>query len=41
MSAKKYVKKPILVEALQISNDLEEIQAFLGDNTAFSLSIDT
>lgn len=41
MPIKRYIKKPIPIEALQISNNLEEIQAFLGENTTFTLSIDS
>lgn len=40
MPIKRYVKKPIPIEALQIAYNLGEIQAFLGD-TAFSLIIDS
>lgn len=38
---RKYVKKPIPVEALQISNNPEELRAFLGENGTISLIIDS
>lgn len=41
MFIKRYVKKPIPVEALQISNNPEELQAFLGDSGTISLIIDS
>lgn len=41
MPAKRYIKKPIPIEALQIACNPEEIQAFLGVNGTFSLNIDS
>lgn len=41
MPVKKYIKKPIPIEALQIAYNPGEIQAFLGENTTFSLIIDS
>lgn len=38
---KKYVKKFIPVEALQISNNPEELRAFLGESGTISLIIDS
>ena len=41
MPAKRYIKKSIPIEALQIACNPGEIQAFLGENVSFSLSIDS
>ena len=38
---KKYVKKFIPIEALQISNNPEELRAFLGESGTISLIIDS
>lgn len=40
MPAKRYIKKPIPIEALQIDYNPEELHAFLGENDTFSLIID-
>lgn len=38
---KHYVKKPITVEALQISNNPEELRTFLGESGTISFIIDS
>lgn len=41
MPIKRYIKKPIPIEALQIACNLDEIQAFLGESGTMSLIIDS
>ena len=41
MPVKRYIKKPIPIEALQIACNPGEIQAFLGENVSFTLTIDS
>lgn len=40
MPIKRYIKKPIPIEALQIACNPDEIKAFLGANGTFSLIAD-
>ncbi len=39
MPVKRYIKKPIPIEALQIANDPEELMAFIGKNGTYSLIV--
>lgn len=41
MPIKRYIKKPIPIEALQIVYNPDEIHAFLGENVSFTLTIDS
>ena len=41
MSIKRYIKKPVPIEALQIACNPEELRAFLGESGTVSLIIDS
>lgn len=41
MPIKRYIKKPILIEALQIACNPEELRAFLGESGTISLILDS
>lgn len=41
MPTKRYIKRPIPIEALQIACNPEEIRAFLGESGTISLIIDS